>query len=194
MLLGLLALLCFFTSALLAADITETIIPNTIPLGPLITHAKPYHCLDRSSARAAILRHPDTTDCALALDQILNADKAAAPMLISRTQGFTVPHTWSAGNCAIYVDTSSGVADKPVTLPLTIVVRIALVIMSHCIGDGPGLGGTSFLGSWDDSGGVLDVIVFGRDSTLPDVSRTQSAAQMAAAINRSVGTARVRRA
>jgi len=183
MLLGLLLPLCIFTLGLLAADRAN----------PVISNERPFHCIPAPRVGGLYLFPPDRSHCAYALDQIIKADKADAPMLISRTKGFLVPHRWAAGSCIIYINTSEASVDKPVTLALTAVVRIALVIMEECIDKGPGLGGTSALGSWDDSGGVLDLAVVGRDKSLVDVS-IPPWAQMAAATDRSLGSGRPRRA
>jgi len=192
MLLGLLAPLCFFTSSLLAAN-TVNLQTNPIPLGPLITAEKPYRCIERPQAGEPIRFYPDSTHCAHALDQIVKGDKASAPMLISRTEGYKVPHYWWVGSCLIYINTSDLVPTKPVTLPLLVVVRMALEIMNNCITQGPGLGGVSFLGSWDGSGGVLDLVVVGRDMSQSDMG-TPPSDRVAAAIARSFGSGRIRQA
>lgn len=192
MLLGLLVPLCFFTLGLLAADTAN---PQTThyPLPPFITRERPFHCIQGPRVGGHRIFAPDRPHCAHALEQIINADKASAPMLISRTEGFLVPHKWAVGSCVIYINTSEAFPDKPVTLPLAAVVRVALVIMADCIDKGPGLGGKAALGSWDDSGGVIDLIVFGRDMSLVDLSISPWA-QMAAAADRTLGSMRPRRA
>lgn len=191
MLLGLLAPLCFFTSSLLAAN-TANLQTNPIPLGPLVTAEKPYRCIQTPQAGEATRFHPDSSHCAHALDQILKGDKASAPMLISRTEGYIVPHYWLVESCLIYINTSDDAPTKPVTLPLLVVVQVALEIMDHCITNGPGLGGVSFLGSWDGSGGVLDLVIVGRDMSHSDMS-TPPSDRVAAAIARS-GAGRIRQA
>lgn len=189
MLLGLLAPLCFFTSSLLAAN-TANPQTNAIPLGPQVTAEQPYRCIQRPQAGDPTRFHPDSSHCARALDQIMKGDKASAPMLISRTEGYKVPHYWWVGSCLIYINTSDNVPTKPVTLPLLVVVQMALEIMDHCIKHGPGLGGVSFLGSWDGSGGVLDLVVVGRDMSQSDMG-TPPSDRVAAAIARSgVGSIR----
>jgi len=152
----LLALLYLLACPLLAeSKPTNPTNPSTPPAPP----RRNYDCLEYSSMVSV-----NQVDCATALQQILNADKAHAPMLISRTFGFTVPHTWKAGSCAVSIDTSD---DRSVTLRLTGVVEAALHIMSHCLDDPPdgttGLGGSATVGSQSDSGGALEIYINGAE-------------------------------
>lgn len=188
MLLGLLLPLCLFTLGLLAADNPNPQTTND-PSHYVHSGETRFSCMTQRRSGVSKLVAPDRTHCAHALDQILKADKADAPMLISHTEGFLVPHKWSEGSCEIYIDTAS---DKPVTLPLTAVVRVGLVLMQECIDKGPGLGGAAALGSQDDSGAVLQLVVFGLNKSLFDVN-ISPAAQMAAAEGRSFGSVRPRR-
>lgn len=169
MLLALLAQLCLLSPGLLAATTPKPHSSVTDPLRIIAPNDLPYHCLQQSPTIGHIFQRPDKSDCAHALDQILKADKAEAPMLISHTEGFLVPHRWEYGTCAIYIDTDDAVAHKPVMLALSGVIRIGLIIMDHCIDEGPGLGGTALLGSWDDSGGVLNVVVVGKHDPIVDM-------------------------
>ena len=166
--LSLLVPLCLFTPGRLAADdaaaqdaaAQAAAMNRAHPV--VVLHDQPYKCLEGPRVGGHELAFPERPHCAYALDQILKADKADAPMLIGRTSGFIVPHNWSAGTCGIYINTADGTPSKPVTLSLSTVVRIVLLMMERCIDQGPGYGGAAALGSWDDSGGLLDVVVLGR--------------------------------
>ncbi|MCJ1361584.1 hypothetical protein MMC16_000684 [Acarospora aff. strigata] len=172
MLLRPLVLISLFASPLLAMENRpaspagpSTNRPSTPPHNnhPFLSFDKSYDCLKKPIVGEHTLLKPDAFFCALALQQILKADKAEAPMLISRTDGFKVPHSWVAGNCNIFINTAGEFPDRSVTMPLFAVVQQVRVIMQNCINNTPGLGGTSVIESWDDSGGLLDVVVIGKD-------------------------------
>ena len=165
MLFGLLALLCLNAPRLFATTTPNVpAVATGHPIIPGVSYDKSFNCLKGPKAGDIVLEHPDHRHCTTALQQIMGGDKAHAPMLISRTKGFVVPHKWAAGSCAIYINTADELHDTPVTMPLAAVAKIALAIIEDCVVRGPGLGGTSLLGSWDDSGGELDVVIIGRDA------------------------------
>lgn len=110
-------------------------------------------------------------DCAMILDSILKTDKSRAPMLISHTHGFIVPHQWVSGSCVIYIDVALSKPDGLVTLSMKGVVETALHIMRYCVNappTGSGLGGRSMVKSMGDSGAILDVMVIGRATPYVD--------------------------
>lgn len=86
-------------------------------------------------------------------------------MRISRDpdKGFQVPHSWVAGNCGVYIDLADETPDAVVLLPLTMIVRVTLLIMGLCLEELPALGGTAVLKSKDGNGGLLEVVVIGRN-------------------------------
>lgn len=118
------------------------------------------------------LRMVYSADCESALKQIETSDKAGAPMLISRTAGYIVPHPLNVGTCGILLDINDRTADKTVTVPMMVIVRAIRFILAMCVSDPPppglALGGFTEIHSPDESGGILDVVVVGRYSPPED--------------------------
>ena len=109
------------------------------------------------------------SDCAKALQRIMNADKLNAPMVFSRNPnvGYHVPAQIEAGTCIIHFDvaSTSESAGMDAQLPMRSLVAAALHIMDNCVKNPPastGLGGRAVALSWDGSKGFLDVLVWGQ--------------------------------
>ncbi|MCJ1362081.1 hypothetical protein MMC16_001183 [Acarospora aff. strigata] len=126
---------------------------------------KEYDCFTQRLASRP-LHKAIAVDCQVALSHISMSDKAEAPMMISRHEGFIVPHIWNFGTCSIMIDTNDRVPDMKVTLPLAVVVKAAQFVMDKCVADPPrletGFGGFTEIESPDGSGGRLDVVVVGK--------------------------------
>lgn len=179
MYLSLLTLVSILVPSLLAKPMESN--PSKPPSPPRVPNlpSEPAHpevyseCLcfqQRYSHRP--LRTVYFTDCDAALQQIQTADKVSAPMMFSRTGGYTVPHPINVGSCSILLDINDKTQDKTVTLPMIVVVSAIRLILARCVSNGAppgmGLGGFTEIHSPDGSGGILDVVLVGRFSPAED--------------------------
>ena len=151
MYLHILTLLCLVASPLLAHPMEEASRRTLTPASPpavripnALDASRGWICFEQRYAHRPlhVILSPD---CESVLQQIENSDKVGAPMLFSRTTGYTVPHPMKVGTCAIILDINDTTPDKSVTVPMAVVIKAVRLILRMCVSlpppPGIGMGG-----------------------------------------------------
>ena len=75
----------------------------------------------------------DPTDCYESIEGMFKKDKGYAPMLFSRSRGFTVPHHWVFQTCSIAIDMVD--PDDEDTFPIAAIGGEVIDICKACVMD-----------------------------------------------------------
>ena len=98
--------------------------------------------------------------CEKAIQKIHLSEKALAPITFSQNPdaGFTVPHSWSDGNCVIIIDVVEPNAEE--TSTFAAVFKRSFDIALECVIKPPHFGGKSKLGTSQ----MLDIVMIESNS------------------------------